>query len=108
MRIRILALTAVNGEAVALTQPPGMPGVGEAHPMEQHGDSGACHTSARLHHLAGELDEALLRVYRLGERDRAIGDEGPRLDGSCRVQDTPRPRRRDCVPDALTGRHGED
>ena len=32
MRMRILALTAVNGEAVALTQPPGMPGVGEAHP----------------------------------------------------------------------------
>ncbi|MGZ4393441.1 MAG: hypothetical protein ACXVRK_15185 [Gaiellaceae bacterium] len=28
-----MALTAVNGEAVALTHPPGTPGVGEAHPV---------------------------------------------------------------------------
>ncbi len=33
-RILILALTEVNVEAVALTQPPGMPGVGEAHPVD--------------------------------------------------------------------------
>src|SRR4029079_9357760 len=32
--MRIFALTAVTGEAVALTQPPGMPGVGDAHPVD--------------------------------------------------------------------------
>src|SRR6266849_5807156 len=32
--MEILALTAVKGDAVAFTQPPGTPGVGEAHPVE--------------------------------------------------------------------------